>query len=59
MKKLYSNKLQIVIRFMYIYFAGIVLYPWTGIYTILLIGVIRLIILLLNKKNKIWKDNNL
>ena len=48
-----ASRLQVVYRFVFILIcASIFPYPWTGIYTFLLIPVIRLTVMMLNKKNK-------
>ena len=46
------NKLQILFRFIFIFIETIILYLWTGIYTFLLMFILRLIAVLLNNKNK-------
>lgn len=50
------NRFQIFVRFVYIFLESILLYPWTGIYTILLIPVLRLIVMMLNSKNRTLLD---
>ena len=53
---LISNK-QLILRFIFIFFVeSIALYPWTGIYTFVLVGVLRLIVIMLNNKDKTLCD---
>lgn len=45
--------LQVFYRFMFTFLIeSIAVYPWTGLYTFLLIPVIRLTVMMLNRKNK-------
>lgn len=52
-----ASRGQIFLRFMFIYlFYSVALYPWTGMYTFLLVPVLRVTILILNDKNKTLCD---
>ena len=52
-----ASNIQIVLRFIFIFLIeSIALYPWTGIYTFLLVPVLRFIVLILNSKNKTLCD---
>ena len=51
-----ASRLQVVLRYVFMYLVSISLYPWTGIYTFVLIAVIRLIVIMLNEKNKTLCD---
>lgn len=53
---LISNK-QLILRFIFIFFVeSIALYPWTGVYTFIFVGVLRLIVIMLNNKDKTLCD---
>ncbi|MBQ4254350.1 MAG: RDD family protein [Erysipelotrichaceae bacterium] len=48
-----ASKLQVFYRFMFTFMVESVLaYPWTGLYTFLLIPVIRITVMMLNRNNK-------
>lgn len=51
-----ASRLQVVLRYVFMYLVSISLYPWTGIYTFVLIAVIRLIVIMLNEKDKTLCD---
>lgn len=51
-----ASKGQVILRFVFIYMASIFLYQWTDIYTFLLVAVIRLIVIMLNEKDKTLCD---
>ena len=51
-----ANRMQVLYRFMFLYFESIVLYPWTGIYTFALIAVLRLIVMMTNGNNRTLCD---
>ncbi|MBR0137269.1 MAG: RDD family protein [Erysipelotrichaceae bacterium] len=48
-----ASKLRIFARFIFIFlFESVSLYIWTGIYTFMLVPVLRFIVMMLNKKHK-------
>ncbi|MBR5754995.1 MAG: RDD family protein [Erysipelotrichaceae bacterium] len=51
-----ANRMQVLYRFMFLYFESIVLYPWTGIYTFALIAVLRFIVMMTNGNNRTLCD---
>ena len=51
-----ASRLQVVLRYVFMYLVSVSLYPWTGIYTFALIAVIRLIVIMLNDKDKTLCD---
>ena len=51
-----ASRAQVILRFVFIYLVSISLYPWSGIYTFMLVAVIRLIVIMLNEKDKTLCD---
>ena len=52
-----ASKPRLFLKFMFIYlFYSVALYPWTGMYSFILVPVLRITIMVLNDKNKTLCD---
>ena len=58
LRQTYATPGKTVLRFLYVFLLdSLLLYPWTGLYTFLLVPVLRLIQLMLSKKRKTFIDH--